>query len=538
MSYNFYNTAELLRGYDRNRIASGAVNPIPQKETSDEQRLRLTKAYKMTDEYKTRLEKRNDEHLMALRRDSSKDSRDAILQRFDVENEEALNRFITKQIELENAKVTPSSSKVDNSREQTNLNSKMVTGDVQKNLKSRSSNSEDVVIDDFRARFLAPRRSPPIPPPKDLEYEKAVKQSLEEAREAEQLQHAIKESEQMEHERQTRIAGNVSLLDERLPNIRVTFKQLGAWLMPFTQTGEPHSTFAAMSDSTRAIDTIHQSCSLFPVKPRPELTFVKLTFNYIYGNASGVNARLLNNREYLYACCNKLGKSLKLYIDGPAMYVAQGRNYSPRQILSDIVVFIERVMPDNFPNKQQSMEIMFQEILQDSATANSEDGIMTQDTPTTGNWSCSQGTFDRIFIQLGVSINKYTDNKPSLTVETVNAQNDYFFTEMFNALQTQRPGYLSGSNPPNVQQATQDLTEFVTRRYVGEGSLQENSQNYNAVVQAILGKSRRFVQRNLDAYIEMANYSGGKKKRKTSKRRKTARRKRNLKRRTKKHVRK
>jgi hypothetical protein len=345
-------------------------------------------------------------------------------------------------------------------------------------------------------------------PPKLLEdgaVQTAIEQSLIEEQNANDLRRAKEESIKDEHARQTRIVGDIRILDARLPQTNITFKQLGGFLMPFRQTGDPHSTFASMTESARALRALHDSCGLNKLV-HPNRAFAKLTYGYVLGNASGVNAHLLNNRKYLQECCEKLTESIGVYIaDGD--FVAQGQSFGRRNVLSDVIIFIWKIMPDNFPNKQQSMEILFQEILQDSATANT-DGIMTLDTPKIANWSCGEGMFDRLLIQLGVSINKYTDNKPYMTVDNFNALPQDFFNERFQFLMEHKPAdYLTRPIERDVlyQIVLNDLIANIIELLIHDNILDPQSSNYGDMVRAITEKSNAYLLEMLDIFVEMAN---------------------------------
>lgn len=369
-------------------------------------------------------------------------------------------------------------------------------------------------------------------PPQFLEdraVQTAIDQSLIEEQNENDLRRANEESIKDEHARQTRIVGDISVLDTRIPRTDITFKQLGGFLMPFRQTGDPHSTFASMTESARALRTLHDSCGLKKLA-HPNRAFANLTYQYVLGNASGVNAHLLNNRKYLQECCEKLSESIGEYIaDGE--FVAQGRSFERRKVLSDVIIFIWKIMPDEFPNKQQSMEILFQEILQDSATANT-DGIMTLDTPKIANWSCGEGMFDRLLIQLGVSINKYTDNKPYMTVENFNALPQDFFNERFQFLMEHKPAdYLTRPIRRNVlyQIVLGDLIANIIALLIHDNILDPQSPNYDGMVRAITEKSKTYLDGMFDVFVQMAN-GISKRKRKLTKRkrkRKLSTRKRN-----------
>jgi len=331
--------------------------------------------------------------------------------------------------------------------------------------------------------------------------------------EATELRLAIDESLKTEKYRQTRIVGDIQVLDQLLPSTNISFRQFGAFLMPSRNTGDPHSTFDSMTNSAAALTTLEQSCSQLQPIPNASRRFSDLTYSFILGNASGINENLLNNPAYLKECCVKLATSLDTYMRDN-IFDVQGQVFNLGGILSNIVIFITRIMPENFPNKQQSMENMFQEVLQDSATANTDER-MTLATPTANNWSCSRGTFERILIHLGSSINKHTNTRPLLTVGMINALDQTFFIENLRQLE-RAPNYYTRTDAVILE----ELIQRIINEYVREGILQLNSPVLNDIQAAIRAKCQAFITVNIQAFRDFA--SGIKKR--TRKQKKSAKR--------------
>jgi hypothetical protein len=306
-------------------------------------------------------------------------------------------------------------------------------------------------------------------------------------------------------------------IDTVIPGTDVTLRQFGVFLTPNSENSENvHEVFDSMNDVDAALATLRTLLQSYRasnggnmgVVGDPPDSFVRLALRYIPGNATGQNSELLNNRAYVNRCANRLRDSLNAFVTDPGNDMIRGANtYTAADIVSALSVFIVVALPDNFPNRIQSIGSLFEMILEDAATGHAAmDAVMDQDTPENGLWSCGPGLVDRIFIMLGNiinqnSVNAVVDISPNAIAHLAPA----FISGQFLT-------FLDGRDKDAVGSADQisDLfSNFLIEYFVSQNKLRAASPNYQAIVDAIRARSQLWLDENLE-------YLGGRRKKRKS----------------------
>jgi hypothetical protein len=317
------------------------------------------------------------------------------------------------------------------------------------------------------------------------------------------------------------LPANPEAIDTVIPGTDVTLRQFGVFLTPNSEDQENiHEVFDSMNDVDMALETLRNLLQFYRNRNGgnmgdvgdPPDSFVRLAVRYIPGNATGQNSELLNNPVYVNRCANRLRSSLQAFVTDPGNDMIRGASrYTAADIVSALSVFIVVALPDNFPNRVQSIGSLFEMILEDAATGHAlaGDAVMNENTPDSSTWSCGPGLVDRIFIMLGNiinqnSVNAVVDISPNAIARLAPA----FVSGQFMT-------FLNGRDKLDVGDAGETLnlfTNFLVNYFVSQNKLRAASPNYQAIVDSIRARSQIWLNDNLD------HLGGRRKKRKSHKR--------------------